>query len=160
MQDILEHFDTGMLTTRDQRDQIQARPMAIADRDANGGIWFITSADTQKIDEMRAHPNVAVSFQGSRRYLSITGRAEVLRDQQRVEQLWSKAFDPWFEQGKDDPQVTLVHVRPVRAEYWDQTGTKGLRFLYEAAKAAFSDDTANADDRDLHGVVELTQLQS
>lgn len=41
----------------------------------------------------------------------------------------------WFPGGKDDPIIVLLKVAGHRAEYWDNRGTSGLKYLIEAGKA-------------------------
>ena len=41
----------------------------------------------------------------------------------------------WFPEGKADPDLVLLCVHPESVEYWDTSGSKGARFLWEATKA-------------------------
>jgi len=49
----------------------------------------------------------------------VAGRAQVVDDRAKVEELWSPAMQVFFPGGKDDPQLRLIHVRAESAEYWN-----------------------------------------
>lgn len=132
---IIESFDTAMLVTRAPDGGLRSRPLAIADRKEDGELYFATAIDSGKVQEIEADPRVNVAMQGSSRYVSITGQVRVERDRARINQLWSEAWRVWFPGGKDDPALCLLHVEPEEAEYWDNSGTRGLRFLFDAARA-------------------------
>ena len=47
----------------------------------------------------------------------------MVKDPQRVQDLWRKRHRRWFPLGKQDPDLAALRVRIDRAEYWDeQTG--------------------------------------
>lgn len=133
--DVLEEFDTAMLVTRAADGELRARPMAIADKEENGDVWFVTQIDSPKVDEIQADPRVNVSLQADNRWLSITGTAAVVRDRAKIEELWKPDWKVWFPDGKDDPELSLIQVRATEGEYWDFAGGNQLTFLFEAAKA-------------------------
>src|SRR5687767_14631766 len=122
---ILSHFDTAMLVTRAQDGAMHARPMAIAKREASGDLWFATSIDSPKIDELELENRVCASMQSENRFLTISGRAEIVRDRARIDELWQSAWKAWFPNGKDDPNLVLLKLSATEAEYWDQHGAKG-----------------------------------
>ena len=152
--DVLEHFDTAMLCTRQPDGTLRARPMAVAEAQRNGDLWFVTSVETGKIDEVLNDSGVVAAFQSKTRYLSISGRAEIVGDETLIARLWQEAWREWFPQGKDDPRLVLIHVRATEAEYWDRSGAKGLRHVFDAAKAALKGERADGRDEE-HGRVML-----
>ena len=151
----LDEFDNAMLVT-ERDDELRARPMAIADRTDRGRLWFFTSADSGKLDELDDNPNVAAAMQSERRYLSISGRAKIHRDRARIDDLWSEIQRVWYPEGKDDPRLVLLELEPTYAEYWDTAGLKGLTFAFEAAKAVASGERPEVSDK-MHGKIRLGQ---
>jgi general stress protein 26 len=133
--EVLEHFDNAMLVTRSSDGFLRARPMAIARSDRDGDLWFFTSIESGKVDEILSDPRCAAVMQGMLRYLSLSGRAEIVRDRKKIDELWQRPYDAWFEGGKDDPNLVLLHFVAEDGEYWDSSGTKGLRYMFEVAKA-------------------------
>jgi general stress protein 26 len=133
--EILGHFDTAMLITRAQDGALRGRPMAIAGKEPNGDLWFAAQVDSPKIDELLGENQVCATMQASSRFLNVSGRAEIVRDRQRIERMWKPAWKAWFPNGKDDPKLVLVRLVASEAEYWDQHGVKGLSYLIQGAKA-------------------------
>ncbi len=58
-------------------------------------------------------------------YLSITGRAEVLRDRAKATEIWKMTDTMWW-RGPDDPNAGLLRVTPLAAELWDGPASKAL----------------------------------
>ena len=118
--DIVEKARVGMLTTQ-FGGGFRARPLqARPDRDA-GIIWFITDVRGAKDDEIGAAHDVGLVFVDSRDrvYLSVTGRASVMRDAAKTKEVWTETDDIWLPGGPDDPNVRLLRMQPVTAELWD-----------------------------------------
>lgn len=111
----------AMLTTTAPDGSLRSRPMATLKAPFEGDVWFFTRASAPKTDEIRDNDRVNVSFSDGEdnRYLSISGTASVVRDKDRMEQLWSGRLKNWFPEGKKDPDLALLRVRVDRAEYWD-----------------------------------------
>jgi general stress protein 26 len=153
---LLKKFSTAMLVTHTGDQGFHARPMAIADVEDDGRLWFITDADTAKVHEIELDSHVHIIAQnGHSAFLSLTGRASLIGDREKIAHLWREPFRVWFPQGKDDPNIELIAVRPERGEFWDSTGAKRWKYLWEAAAAYFSGTTPDADDGDMHGKVRL-----
>ena len=49
----------------------------------------------------------------------------------------------------DDPSLCLLRVEPVEASYWDMTGTTGIKYVFEMARAFVtgSRPASDADER-------------
>ena len=132
--DIAESIQTCMLTTLSSG-QLRARPMkAIPDRDQNC-LWFITDQRGAKDDEIRAAPEVCLAFADTRSntFLSMTGRAEMMRDSSKARDLWSTEAQAWWPKGPADRDVRVLHVIPESAEYWDTRGNSIVVALKLAA---------------------------
>jgi general stress protein 26 len=109
--------------------------MAVAEVDANDCVWFTTSEQSGKIDEISADPHVCVTLQDGRRFLSLSGQAELVHDREKIRRLWREAWRPWFPAGEDDPSVVLLRVAAREGEHWDRSGLQGLRYMFEAVRA-------------------------
>jgi general stress protein 26 len=152
---LLEKQDTGMLVSRGQDSLLRARPMAIAKLDDNENVFFITALDSSKVSELAAEPSVNVAFQQKGKWVSLAGTAHVIRDRKLVEQLWSKAFEVWFPDGPEDPNLVVVVVHPEEAEYWDDTGINQVKFAVRAVKAFAAGERIDSD-RTEHERVKLS----
>ena len=135
LREVIADFDTAMLVTRAEDGAPRARPLVLGNSKDDGVLYFPTLASAPKIAEIQRDPQVCVTMQSARRFVSVTGHARVVRDMPTIEAVWSDAWKAWFPQGKTDPELTLIAVTPMAAEYWDNRGVKGLGYLFETAKA-------------------------
>jgi len=122
LRELVKDIDFCMLTTVDERGDLHSRPMSSnGDIDQNGDIWFFTSASSHKVSEIGKLPKVNVSFADpdNQHYISISGNAQLVRDRDKIEELWRPEFKMWFPEGKDDPEIALLRVSLEKAEYWD-----------------------------------------
>ena len=122
LREMVEAIDFCMLTTIDERGDLHSRPMSSnGDIDQNGDMWFFTGAFSHKVDEIKKTSRVNVSFADpqNQNYISITGRARLVRDRKKIDELWRPQFEMWFPEGKDDPNIGLLCVKIEKAEYWD-----------------------------------------
>lgn len=147
---LIASFDTAMLVTTSLRGKPRARPMAIAGHDQGGLLYFATRAEDEKLEEVLQHPDVAVTMQGDNRYLSITGRGRIETDVQLARDMWKPSMKLWFPEGAEDPQLTLILIEPLCAEYWDRAGLRRLEFLWEAGKALVRGEIPEERPEDRH----------
>jgi len=133
--DIIEKVAVAMLTTR-FASGLRARPLeARPDREA-GTIWFLTDVRSGKDEEVAASPDVGLVFidAGDKAYLSITGRAEILRDTTRAAEIWKSTDQLWWPGGPNDPTLRVLRVEPKTAELWDGPSSSAVA-AFEFAKA-------------------------
>jgi general stress protein 26 len=135
--EMLRHFDTATVITRTRAGNLHARPMAIADLTYDGTLWFVTGVDSSKVLEIRDDSRGMVSMQNAHQYVNINGHFELVADRERVDRIWREAYRIWFD-GKRDPELVLLRFTPFDAEYWDSSGTHGIRQAFDAAKAYLS----------------------
>lgn len=158
--ELLETFDVGFLVSHAKGGadgpHYHGRPMALAHKDDNGDLWFVTGIDSAKAKEIHGDPRVLVTFQSTMRFVALTGTASIVRDKAKVDEVWSAGMKVWFPDGKDDPNIALLKVDAEEAEYWDNSGTKGLKYLFEAAKALITGSTPEvANDASVNAKVKL-----
>ncbi len=154
LREMLRGFRTVMLVTETLGGELRSRPLHVAEVRDDLTLVFPTGADSTKVDELSARPSVHVAAQNDSQWVSLTGVATVVHDRAEIERLYDEAWKVWFPNGKDDPDLVLLTVKPSSAEYWDQAGAKGLRYLASAAKAYVSGDTPSTD-HDQHAKVPL-----
>lgn len=119
----------AMLTTVAADGSLHSRPMAVEvedeekerDREYNGRLWFFTKVDSGKVDEIKndSEVNLAYVSYEDHRYVSLSGRATIVRDQEKIEALWSPLYRPWFAKGIDEPGLALLRVDVRTGRYWD-----------------------------------------
>jgi general stress protein 26 len=143
--ELLEHFDTAMLVTRGADGHMHARPMAVADLRANADTYLVTSIESPKVDEIERNSDVTLTFQDGNCYATLCGHVEIIRDRAVIERLWKEPWKVWFPQGKDDPSIAVLRFDADHGEYWDNSGARGLKYAFEAAKAYVKGETPQTD---------------
>ena len=147
---LLSLFDTAMLVTRTADGGMRARPLSIAESQDDGAMYFSTAIDSPKVEELETDSHVNVVMQDGRRFVSLSGTATIVRDRGIIERLWRPSWKVWFPQGKDDPSLCLLRVDPTEAAYWDLTGTTGIRYAFQMAKAYVKGGRPPTDDDERH----------
>ena len=127
------------MTTVELDGDLHSRPMSTHGMDPDGTLWFLTYKNSNKVRELQRnqHVSLAYSDHSADTYVAASGLAEVVDDRQKIHELWNDGLKAWFPNGKDDPNITLVKVKPHQAEYWDRPGGK-MMTLFEMAKAAIT----------------------
>jgi general stress protein 26 len=122
---MLEDIDFAMLTTV-AGGKFRSRPMSTQEMDENGDLWFFTSDDTHKVEEIEADDRVLVAYSqpDENTYVSVFGRAKLVKDRAKIEELWNPVHKAWFPEGLDDPHLSLLKVSVEEAEYWDSPNSK------------------------------------
>lgn len=132
---LLRGYRTGMLTTLDAGKMFHSRPMHVARVDDDCSMWFMTSTESGKAEEIEADPRVAVTLHSSAADVALAGDAGLVRDREKIREMWSEAWRVWFPDGPEQADLVLVKVLPDHAEYWDRSGGKGVRYLLRAVRA-------------------------
>jgi general stress protein 26 len=153
---LIKDIRFAMFTTHDANGHLHARPMTTQNSrlDEDRSLWFFMSKSSDTVAEFSADPNVNVGYAdtGQDAYVSVSGTARVVEDRVRAQQLWTKMTEAWFPGGIDDPDLALVRVDIVHADYWDVKANK-LTQLYRMAKAAMTGEPP--EDMGEHGQVRM-----
>lgn len=152
---LIEDFGSAILATRTAEGGVRGRPMSFAEVQEDGTMCFSSSLDDPKVAELQAEPHVGVFMQGKTKWVSVSGKARVVRDRALIDRLWSDSWKLWFPEGKNDPKLCIIVVAPTEGEYWDNSGTTGVRFAIEAAKAYLGGHTPDATKMDENAKVKL-----
>lgn len=156
LQDLLAGFETAMLVTRTPEGEIRSRPMAVAEIEPDGTLWFLTQSDSAKVDEIMDDRQVNVAMQTKLKFVSISGIATAVQDRRKVDKIWNEAWRHWFPDGKDDPSLLLLRVDGRTGEYWDNSGSSGIKYLIEAGKAYLAGTRPDVDhDPKIHAKLDL-----
>ena len=123
----MRDIDFAILSTRTQSGAIAARPMSNNRQvEYDGDNYFFTLQETGSIRDITGDPNVGLSFQGRSGalgmkpfFITIEGRAELIRDKGQFAEHWTSDLDEWFKDGIDTPGLVLIKVNAQRLHYWD-----------------------------------------
>ncbi|MFO0954215.1 MAG: pyridoxamine 5'-phosphate oxidase family protein [Isosphaeraceae bacterium] len=156
LHDLLEGFGVAMLVTRTAGGSLRGRPMALAEVEPDGTLWFATDRDSTKVHELERDGHVAVTMQSSTKFVSLSGQARAVDDREKLKRLWKAEWKVWFPGGADDPSLLLLRVDGSEGEYWDNGGAGGVKYLVEAGKALLTGTRPHVgDDPKVHAKVGL-----
>jgi general stress protein 26 len=121
--ELMGKVGTCMLVSWDG-DELQARPMGAYVRPDEHAVFFLADARHQKEDDIKKYSKVCLAFSdtSAQNYVSVAGNAEVLVDRAKVRELWGIPAKAWWT-SPDDPNIRLLKVTPVDAQYWDAPGS-------------------------------------
>lgn len=153
LSELIKDVEVAMFTTTGVDGRLYSRPLGTQQVDFDGDLWFATAADSPKVAEIALNPRVNVAYASTSKntYVSVSGRARIVDDREKIEALWSPAMKLFFPGGKDDPNLRLIQVCAETAEYWEGPGTllgKALSFVLSAVQ----DDPAQLGD---NGFIDL-----
>lgn len=137
LRDDIAAIEVAMLTTRDEDGNLHSRPMYTLELDGTGVLWFFTTKDSHKMDDIEDNNRVSLSYAdaNTHTYISITGTAQCVDDDERKKKDWSPIHEAWFPKGINDPNLCLLRVRIHSAEMWDPE-TATMSELISIDKAA------------------------
>ena len=130
LNELIKEIDFAMMTTNDGG-VLRSRPMQTQDFDFNGDLWFFTSSNTHKAEEIERDNRVNISYAdpGDNTYVSISGRASLVKDREKIDEYWSDIYKAWFPEGRNAPDLALLKVEVEQAEYWDSPSSKVVQTL-------------------------------
>jgi general stress protein 26 len=152
LKELAESIDICMFCSNLKNDDgSSCRPMSTQEVDESGNLWFFSNADSDKNREIKEDKNVQLfySHPGKDSYLIVNGEAELIFDRNKIEELWTPVLKAWFPEGKEDPNISIVKVKPSSAYYWDTEGNKMINFFKMIASAATGKDLIDGKEGNL-----------
>ncbi|MDG4951207.1 pyridoxamine 5'-phosphate oxidase family protein [Weeksellaceae bacterium KMM 9724] len=136
LKELAESARICMMTTKLDERPSPSRPMTLQEVDENGILWFLSGRDSDKNYELKKDTKTQLYFMNNSKseYLSVYGTAEIYLDQNTIDEHWSVAANAWFKEGKEDPNVSVIGIKPLDMKYW---GTKHGKFV-DIALMAYS----------------------
>ncbi|CAF1458128.1 unnamed protein product [Adineta steineri] len=140
---IIHNVKFAMLTTVNEDGTLHSRPMVNKQADSfHGELWFFTQRSAHKVTEVKKgseEVNVSYSSPELQSYVSISGHADLVDDITKKKDLWNDSLKTWFPKGVEDPDLALLRITIVEAEYWDSSASI-MKKLYGLAKASILGD--------------------
>ena len=140
--ELADDIEIGMMTTRRPDGHLQSRAMANQKRAAGADLWFVTSAGSDKLNDIAhdEHLNLAYFKSSTMEWISVSGIAVISHDRAKVTELYASDWKMWFpDEGDprhgtaDDPRMVLIGVTIHAAEFLEVNQPKPV-VLYELAK--------------------------
>ncbi len=122
IKELAEKAQTCLFCTKIETDKaFSTRPMSAQKVDDAGNIWFLSDKDSTKNMEVKDDDKVQLLFSGSSHsdFLSVYGKASINYDKEKIKELWEPIVKTWFQEGIDDPRISVIKVTPEEGYYWD-----------------------------------------
>jgi general stress protein 26 len=141
--DLIKGIETAMFTTRGPTGQLVSRPMATQDRIEGADLWFVTNAETHKLEDLALDPHVNCAYYNNRthEWVSVAGLAHVSQNRNKVRQLYNEGWKAWFDDeggdrdgGPNDPRIALIMVEAETATYMKANKFRPI-ILFEILKS-------------------------
>ena len=145
----IDAIEIAMMTTRRADGHLQSRAMATQKRAPGADLWFVTSEDAHKLEDLAHDPHVNLSYykDRTREWISVSGIASVTRDRAKIHELWAPDWMAWFaKEGdprhgtKDDPRMVLIGIDIHMAVFLEVNKPQPL-ILFEVVKGMLTGST-------------------
>ena len=154
--ELIEGMEICMMTTRRFDGRLVSRPMALQQRkEGTADLWFMTTTDTQKLDEIEPQPEVNLGFYNSktREWVSVSGRARVSQHRGKIRELYKPDWKAWLPEeggdrdgGPNDPRIALIFVEAHSVEYFKKDRPAVVQF-FSFAKAMITGEPPKLGDQ-------------
>ncbi|SDX13301.1 pyridoxamine 5'-phosphate oxidase family protein [Litoreibacter albidus] len=141
--DQLDDIRAGMLGVEGSGQHMQ--PMThYFDRDT-GELWFITSTDTDLVRAVGQGSTAHFCVQSTSQdyYACLSGPIHQSQDEAKLDEIWTAVAAAFFEDGREDKKICLLHMPLREAAIWSSPGNP-LMFGFEVLRANMGDGTADA----------------
>jgi len=100
--DLIKDVKICMMATIEPDGTLHSRPMYNQEADEAGELWFFTYLQSPKTTEVSKdnHVNLAYANPDKQHYVSVSGRAEIVRDKQKIAEKWTESMRTWFPKAK------------------------------------------------------------
>lgn len=145
--ELIRSSHSALLITVQTDGSLASRPMGCLQTSFDGVLWFLTFRHSLKLAEIRNNPNVLVSYAkpSEFEYVSISGKARVIEDNQKLKELWREGLRVWFPKGPNDPEVAILEVDVKKAMYWTDAASMAT-YAWTYVKTRLSGKSPAADE--------------
>jgi len=118
--EVMKDIDLCMLTTTTTDGALASRPMSNnGEVEYDGNSYFFTWEGSRMVSDIELDSKVNLTFQGKKDiWISVSGKAEVSREREDMEEHWVEELNQWFEEGLDTPGIAMITVKAKRIKYW------------------------------------------
>jgi general stress protein 26 len=117
----LRGIKSATLTTEIAGDTIHSRPLATLKMAETGVLWFFIRFSFSTTQEIKDGAPVRLAYVSgdNRIFVAVAGTATLVEDTTKSKALWDPSLSGWFPEGAEDPDIVLLRVDVVKAEYWN-----------------------------------------
>lgn len=128
-------------------------PMNVQQVDEQGNVWFFSGKDSDHNADIEKDgaTQILLANSSDSDYLSLYGKSTITEDRAKIDELWSPFIKTWFQEGKDDPNLSLIRFAPEEGYYWDTKNGK----MVAMAKMLASVVTGKTMDDSVDGTLRI-----
>jgi general stress protein 26 len=134
---LLKSMSVCMLTNENDDGELVSRPMSPHHMCKEGFVWFLTNQYSNKIKHL-SPINLAFVNESDATYVSLSGFGEVVIDRDLIEKSWTAFAKPWFPDGVNSKELSLLKFNTNLADYWDSHNCKMVRIVAMVASIVAS----------------------
>lgn len=125
LKEMAEGIDFTMMATDLKQTPLHMIPMSTKKVDEHGNIWFLSNKNSKHNQNILEDSNLHLIYvdKSDMQFLNVYGTGTITTDRKMIDDLYGKSDDAWFD-GKDDPNITAISVKPTEAFYWDPKNSK------------------------------------
>ena len=162
---LIDGIEVAMVTTRRADGHLISRPMQTQRRTTGTDLWFMTTTETHKLEELATDPHVNLGFyrDRTREWVSVSGMAVLTQDKQLIHDLYQPDWRAWLGDkggamngGPDDPRIILVLVEAHSVIYSKQDRPLPV-VLFEVAKGIVTGQPPKVSDVRTLGETEISR---
>ena len=146
VRDIIKGTRIAMLTHVDEDGRLVSKPMATQEVDFDGTVRFIAERASDQGMDIQKNPNVNVAYSGNGAWVSLSGKARIVNDTDKLRELWSSFTGSWLEGGPENPNNVLIEIDADTAEYWDTPGGSKVTQVVNLIKAKVTGNTVDGEN--------------
>lgn len=146
IKEMAEDIDFTMMATNLKQTPLHMNPMSTKKVDSQGNIWFLSNKNSTHNENLMNDPNLHLIYvdKNDMQFLNVYGTATITTDRRMIDELYGKADDTWFD-GKNDPNITAISVKPTEAFYWDPKNNKLVTLVKMGVGAVTGDQPDTMD---------------
>ena len=120
--DLIRDIPFAMFTTVQADGTLRSRPMVATNDAFDGCLWFFSRTTSPLAQEIAGTSEINVTYVSAPedRFVSVSGKADVVTDSARAAQMWNPSYGVWFAGGPTDPELSLIKVTVAKVEHWDR----------------------------------------
>ncbi|WP_144999875.1 pyridoxamine 5'-phosphate oxidase family protein [Kocuria rhizophila] len=146
VRDIIKGTRIAMLTHVDENGRLVSKPMATQEVDFDGTVRFIAERASDQGMDIQKNPNVNLAYSGNGAWVSLSGKARIVNDTDKLRELWSSFTGSWLEGGPENPNNVLIEIDADTAEYWDTPGGSKVTQVVNLIKAKVTGNTVDGEN--------------
>lgn len=119
--DLIADIPVAMLTSLSSDGRLVSRPMVTQKSRFSGALIFFATRSSDLVAMIADHPQVNIAFVDAerQRHLSVCGTAAVVDNRELCHRHWHDAYETWFPNGADDPELIIIRVLVDHADIWE-----------------------------------------